>query len=113
VTAWPGVVEEPSTSASARLLEAIFCLLRLKPLIDADLGVPPIVVFPSVDRLLSQHEPVTRGKLTRFVGETLGSLLNLPLTSIENAVGFAKDNPKEFLQSVENQCLLIGERSRR
>jgi hypothetical protein len=45
---------------SIRILGEIFFLLRLKPLVDADLGVPPVVVFPSFDRLLSTQEPITK-----------------------------------------------------
>ncbi|MEI9968324.1 MAG: hypothetical protein WDM87_06755 [Terracidiphilus sp.] len=33
---------------SVRILEALFFLLRLKPLVDAELGVPPIIVFPEL-----------------------------------------------------------------
>jgi hypothetical protein len=35
---------------SVQILQEMFFLLRLKPLVDADLGVPPVVVFPSFDR---------------------------------------------------------------
>jgi hypothetical protein len=93
---------------SIRILEEIFFLLRLKPLVDADLGVPPVVFFPSFDRLLSAHEPITKEKLTVFLGGTLGNLLGFPLTSAEDAAAFATDNPERFLQAVEAKQLLVA-----
>ncbi len=93
---------------SVRILEEMFFLLRLKPLIDADLAIPPIVVFPSYDRMLQQHDQTTREKLTEFVGGTLGTILNLPLTCIEDAVAFATEHPQEFLAAVSGKNLLVA-----
>jgi hypothetical protein len=93
---------------SIRILEEMFFILRLKPLVDADLGIPPVVVFPSFDRLLQQQDQTTREKLTEFVGGTLGILLNLPLTCIEDAVEFATAHPEEFLEAVRTKQLLVA-----
>jgi hypothetical protein len=93
---------------SVRILEEVFFILRLKPLIDADLGVPPVVVFPSFDRFLQQHDQTSREKLTEFVGGTLGVLLNLPLTCIEDALAFATAYPEEFLEAVSAKQLLVA-----
>jgi hypothetical protein len=93
---------------SVRILQEMFFMLRLKPLVDADLGVPPVVVFPSFDRLLQQHDQTSREKLTEFVGSTLGVLLNLPLTCIEDAVAFATKHPEEFLEAVRAKQLLVA-----
>ena len=86
----------------------MFFILRLKPLVDADLGIPPVVVFPSFDRLLQQHDQTSREQLTEFVGCTLGILLNLPLTCIEDTVEFATAHPEEFLEAVRTKQLLVA-----
>jgi hypothetical protein len=93
---------------SVRILEEMFFILRLKPLVDADLGIPPVVVFPSFDRFLQQHDQTSREKLTEFVGGTLGILLNLPLTCIEDAMAFATAHPEEFLEAVSAKQLLVA-----
>lgn len=93
---------------SVRILEEMFFILRLKPLVDADLGIPPLLVFPSFDRLLQQHDQTTREKLTEFVGGTLGVLLNLPLTCIEDAMAFATKHPEEFMEAVRAKQLLVA-----
>jgi hypothetical protein len=67
-----------------------------------------VVVFPSFDRLLQQHDQSSREKLTEFVGGTLGVLLNLPLTCIEDAVAFATAHPEEFLEAVRVKQLLVA-----
>jgi len=93
---------------SIRILEEMFYILRLKPLVDADLGIPPVLVFPSFDRFLQQHDQTSREKLTEFVGGTLGVLLNLPLTCIEDAMAFATEHPEEFLDAVRVKQLLVA-----
>jgi len=93
---------------SIRILEEMFYILRLKRLVHADLGVPPVVVFPSFDRFLQQHDKVSRERLTEFVGGTLGVLLNLPLTCIEDASAFATEHPEEFLEAVRTKELLVA-----
>lgn len=102
-------VERPEERfRSIRILEEMFYILRLKPLVDADLGVPPVVVFPSFDRFLQRHDQITREKLTEFVGGTLGILLNLPLTCIEDSMAFATAHPEEFLEAVRAKQLLVA-----
>lgn len=91
-----------------RMLEEMFYLLRLKPLVDADLGVPPVVVFPSFDRFLQQHDKISREKATEFMGNVLGVLLNLPLTCVDDAMQFASDHPDEFLEAVSVKQLLVA-----
>jgi len=93
---------------TVRILEEMFFILRLKPLVDADLGIPPVAVFPSFDRFLQQHDQTSREKLTEFVGGTLGILLNLPLTCIEDAAAFATAHPEEFLDAVSAKQLLVA-----
>jgi hypothetical protein len=93
---------------SVRILEEMFLILRLKPLVDADLGIPPVVVFPSFDRRLQQHDQETREKLTEFVGGTLGILLNLPLTCVEDTLTFATAHSDEFLEAVRAKELLVA-----
>jgi hypothetical protein len=90
------------------ILEEMFFILRLKPLVDADLGIPPVVVFPSFDRFLQQHDRTSREKLTEFVGGTLGILLNLPLTCIDDTMSFATEHPEEFLEAVRAKQLLVA-----
>jgi hypothetical protein len=93
---------------SLRMLEEMFFLLRLKPLVDADLGIPPVVVFPSFDRFLQQHDQTSQEKLSEFIGGTLGVLLNLPLTCIDDATAFASAHPEEFLEAVRVKHLLVA-----
>jgi hypothetical protein len=38
------------------LLKAVHTLLQLKPLVDADLRYPPVVVFPSWEKSLEEHD---------------------------------------------------------
>ncbi len=54
------------------LLQAVHTLLHLKPLVDADLHYPPVVVFPSYEKLL-EHEKELRlvqEKYNRVHGQT-------------------------------------------
>ena len=92
---------------SVRILEEMFFILRLKPLVDADLGIPPVVVFPASTGNFNNtiRQP---GKTHEFVGGTLGILLDLPLTCIEDTVTFATAHPEEFLEAVRAKELLVA-----
>ncbi len=51
---------------TVRMLEDIFHLSKLRPLVDADLPVVPLLVFPSWERLMEEHDQATRDRMERL-----------------------------------------------
>ena len=52
------------------LLQAVHALLHLKPLVDADLHCPPVVVFPSWEKSLEDRDAQKRRKVFRSSSPT-------------------------------------------
>src|SRR5207249_431585 len=48
-------------------LEAVFLMLHLKPLIDADLPHPAILIFPSWEKTLETRDEITRDGIGRII----------------------------------------------
>ena len=83
IFAWLETERPEERFRHVQVLEAMFFLLRLKPFVDSDFGYPPVLVFPSFDRLLSKHDPATQASESRFVAGTLSSLLEQDFSSVE------------------------------
>jgi len=90
------------------MAENVFFLLHLKPLVDADLPYPPIVVFPSWEKTLEAQDPQTQeGQLALATG-VLSTELGHAFDSFEQLSEFARNHSPEFLASVDQRKLFIG-----
>ena len=108
IFAWLETERPEERFRHVQVLEAMFFLLRLKPFVDSTFGYSPILVFPSLDRLLSKHDPATQASESRFIAGTLSPLLERSFSSIEEVANYATDNGQEFLETVSRKKLFIG-----
>ncbi|MGB8458493.1 MAG: hypothetical protein WCE50_12280 [Candidatus Acidiferrum sp.] len=90
------------------LLQTVFTLLHLKPLVDADLPYPALIVFPSFERSLENKDPRTRALIEKFCVEVLSAKFGTDFANFEEMVGFATANPDDFLAKVEAQGVFVG-----
>jgi len=90
------------------LLEAVHTLLHLKPLVDADLRYPPVVVFPSWEKSLETHDDFTREGIDRLVTDMFAVSLAEPLESIRQVIEFADQHPERFCEAVDQKHLLVA-----
>jgi len=86
----------------------MFFLLRLKPLVDSECAVPPVLVFPSYERILAKKDPITQGFINNFISGILSNILRTPLASINDVTDFATSNGEEFLDAVQRANLFIA-----
>jgi hypothetical protein len=107
VFAWLETERPEERFRHVQVLEAMFFLLRLKPFVDSTFGYPPILVFPSFDRLLSKHDPATQASQSRFLGATLSSLLEQRFSSAEEVANYVTNNGPEFLDLVSRKGLFV------
>ena len=90
------------------LLQAVHALLQLKPLVDADLPYPPVVVFPSWEKLLEDNDPQTQEGISQLFTDVLSNSLGEDLVDFEEVVDFANQHPKRFCEAVDQNRLFIG-----
>jgi hypothetical protein len=90
------------------VLEAAHTLLHLKPLIDADLPYPAVVVFPSWEKLLEDHDQQTQEGISQLIADVLSYFLREPLASLGEVRDYANLHPDKFCSAIEANRLFIG-----
>lgn len=88
--------------------EQVFILLHLKPLIDAELTYPAIVVFPSWEKSLEEQDPQTREGQLGLITAVLSHSLGHSFQNYRELLDFSHQHSTEFLQQVDKHRLLIG-----
>jgi len=90
------------------LLQAVHTLLQLKPLVDADLPYPPVVVFPSWEKLLEEHDAQTQEGISQLVTDLLSDSLGEDLAGFEEVVGFANLHSERLCEAVDRNHLFVA-----
>ena len=90
------------------LLQAVHTLLQLKPLVDADLPYPPVVVFPSWEKSLEEHDAQTQEGISQLLTDVLSNLLGEALTCYEEVVDFADQYSDRFCEAVDQNRLFVA-----
>jgi len=90
------------------LLKAAFMLLHLKPLVDADLPYPAVVVFPSWEKSLEDQDRQTQQGILQLVAD-LFALCGLEAAeTFDDLKRFAGEQKDEFLTFVEENRLFVA-----
>src|ERR1019366_5135161 len=88
-------------------LQAAHTLLQLKPLIDADLPYPALVVFPSWEKLLEDNDPHTQ-LVDRLTADVFARFVDPGIETIDEAVEFVKTQPDRFIAQAESSKLIVS-----
>lgn len=90
------------------LLAAAFFLLALKPLVDADLPYPAVLVVPTFDRRLVLESEETRDQISRFKLEFFSNHLGRYFEDESEIYHFARSSESEFLKAVDSKRLFYA-----
>jgi hypothetical protein len=93
---------------NVQLLESAFFLLHFKPLADADLPCPPIVVFPSYEKSLEERDPTTLRQMTTFATRVLSHFLGRNFQAMEELQQFVINQEADFMAKVDEQNLFVA-----
>lgn len=108
VLPWVETFREEEQFRDVHFLKAMFILLHLKPLIDADLPYPPIVVFPSWEKSLEQQDKITKQNIFTFSTNFFSCYLNRQFSSLEDVVRYVNEYDADFLSKVESENLFVA-----
>ncbi len=89
-------------------IEAVFNLLHLKPIVEAKLPYPAVIVFPSYEKSLEIQDPKTQRLVNDFLVGVLSSKLGTEFGDITEIGTFATREPQKFLTAVEKEKLFVG-----
>ena len=90
------------------LLQAVHTLLQLKPLVDEELPYPAVVVFPSWEKSLEEHDSQTRQGILRLLVDLLSRHLEMEFEDFSQIAKFVDDNPEAFYNAVDRERLFVG-----
>ena len=108
VFAWIETPRPEERFSRIRLLEAIFFLLRLKPLVDCASAYPPVIVFPSFERTLAQQDVATQEELEQFYLDVYSPLLGQRFLSLDQIVEYMTTEEHAFLDTVARKKLFVA-----
>lgn len=90
------------------LLKSIFILLQVKPLVDADLPYPAILVFPSWEKTLEENDKFTQHGIQKLATDFFSTHLNSTFGEPQEIVSFIEHCEPTFLKLVERNKLFIA-----
>jgi hypothetical protein len=105
---WLEVERTEERFAKINLLENVFILLHLKPLVDADLPYPPVVVFPSWEKALEKNDPFTVRSINNLSAAFFSFYLGADFSNPLEVAEFSRRHPVEFLSKVREKELFIA-----
>jgi len=108
VLPWLEVERSEERFAGIQPLVQMHALLHLKPLVDADLPYPAIVVFPSFERLLVQNDPITKDRIGKLILDFFAHYLELDFEDETEIARYVNDNEDRFLEVVERKKLFVA-----
>ena len=82
------------------LLLNLHQILQLKPLVDARLPVPPIVVFPSFEKNLEARDVMTQVGINDLVLQVVGGACSATLSSMDELVKYTHERQDEFINAM-------------
>jgi len=94
-------------SPAIELFKTIHALLELRPLIDADVETLPIVLFPSFEKELEQHDPTTQAAMKDLTAAYFNAGLGTSYAAVEEVFQHAADNDKSFIAAVHRAGLFV------
>lgn len=92
----------------ALVLKTVHCLLHLKPLVDADLPFPAVVVFPSWEKLLEDNDEVTVSGIKQLVTDTVVLATGVQFYTLEEVVEYADRFTDDFFQASDRIHLVVA-----
>ncbi len=108
ISPWIEVARKEERFREILLFRSIFLLLQLKPLIDANLPYPPIVVFPSMEKIFEERDPKTQKGIDDLVAEFAQYYIDPEIDSFDKAVDVIRQKPEKFLGIVDEKHLLVA-----
>lgn len=90
-----------------QLAVVLFYVLQLRPLVDAELPVPPVFVFPSFEEALEERDAHTKHGMEQLAVRMVAPLCEGTVASIEELFDYANRHDESFAQALLTSGLFI------
>jgi hypothetical protein len=108
VLPWLEVDREEERFRHVHLIEACHELLQLKPLVDANLPYPAVVVFPSWEKSLEANDEQTQDSLSGLILDFFSHYLNASFEDESEIMSYITSSGRDhFRQAVDRHHLFL------
>ena len=90
------------------LLQTVFFLLRLKPLVDANLPYPAVMIFQSWEKSLETKDEVTKKGIENLILAFFSRFLGKSFADPSEILQYVRSSGAEFLEAVERNQLFVA-----
>jgi hypothetical protein len=90
-----------------QLAIALFYVLQVRPLVDVELPVPPVFVFPSFEQALEARDAHTKYGIEQLAIRMIEPLCDFKITALEELFEYAQKNTESFAQALLKSGLFI------
>ncbi len=97
----------PLNAKQLQLAHVLYYLLQLKPLVDARLPVPVIVVFPSFEEPLEENDAVTKAGIEALLLQVVAPVCDGSITAVSELLEYAAKYPDKYLPAVMKEQLFV------
>lgn len=94
-------------ATSVELVRQLYRLLQLTPLIEAGLPVPPVLVFPSFEKVLEDADVQTQTGIWDLVLQAVGVACGASFSDPEDLVAFTRTHSDQFVAGVMREQLFL------
>ncbi len=93
-----------------QLAIALFHILQLRPLVDAGLPVPPVLIFPSFEEALEERDAHTMHGMEKLAIRMIGPVCEGSIFSMEELFDYARARGDSFAQALMISGLFVPPR---
>lgn len=105
---WPFLTGDLHLNAlHLQLAIVLFHILPLRPLVEARLSEPPILVFPSFEENLEYKDAITQAGIASLVLKVVAPVCNANLGTIEELFEYAAKHERPFLDTITRERLFL------
>lgn len=90
-----------------QLAITLFYILPLRPLVDARLPEPPVLVFPSFEQSLEEKDAITQSGIASLMVKVVAPACDANLKTIEDLYEFARKHENSFLDAMSRERLFV------
>jgi hypothetical protein len=90
-----------------QLAIVLFYILPLRPLVDARLPEPPVLIFPSFEERLEEKDAITQSGIASLMVKVVAPACDANLTTIEELFEFARKHENSFLDAISRERLFV------
>jgi hypothetical protein len=91
-----------------QMAQEAYQLLQLRPLVSADFATPPVLVFPSLERVLEDEDKTTQVGIERLTVAVVNASCGADLASLADVFSYTRSHEREFLAGAAQTGLLIA-----